>query len=238
MRKGFKISVVAANMNEEHTIKKVLQGIPAFVDEVLVIDGHSQDNSPAIAKSLGYPVIPQEGKGRGNAFKTGFKHVTGDVIIMLSTDGNERSGDITKLVDTVIKGNDLVIASRFGQGKSFDVTPIRMFGNWFLTKCINLTGGTTLYDTQNGFRAVKKNALQKMNLEAEKFDIEAEITMKAGKLKLKIAEVPTIEDNREHGFSNLNTFRDGWKIFKRILKEAKRKPPYYETKKIPPQQSL
>lgn len=226
MKKGLKITVVAANLNEEHTIKKVLQGIPAFVDEILVIDGNSKDKSPFIARQLGYPVIPQEGKGRGNAFKTGFKHATGDAIIMLSTDGNERAGDITKLVDKIIEGNDLVIASRFGQGKSYDATPIRRFGNWFLTKCTNLTGGTQLYDTQNGFRAIRKTALEKMNLEAEKFDIEAEITMKAGKMSLKIAEIPTVEDNREHGSSNLHTFQDGWKIFKRIIKEARRQPPY------------
>ncbi len=226
MRNWLKISVVAVNLNEEFTIKKVLEGIPKDVDEVLVVDGYSRDNSAKIARELGYPVVMQEGRGRGNAFKTGFKTIRGDIIIMLSTDGNERSGDITKLVDKILEGNDLVIASRFGQGKSYDATIVRRFGNWMLTALINLAGRTNLYDTQNGFRALRRNALNKMNLEAASFDIEAEITMKAGKLGCRIAEIPTIEDNREYGQSNLRTFRDGWKIFKRIVKEAMRRPPY------------
>lgn len=226
MRDGLKISVVAVNLNEAGTIEKVLKTIPQEVDEVFVIDGHSTDESPVIASSLGFPVIPQEGKGRGCAFRTGFKHVTGDVIIMLSTDGNERPGGITKLIDKISAGYDLVIASRFGQGKSLDVTIIRRFGNWFLTKLINITGGTDLYDTQNGFRAIRKSCLDKMNIDAERFDIEAEITMKAGKMGLRVAEVPTIEDNREFGVSHLNTFRDGYRIFKRIIREAIRTPPY------------
>ena len=226
MKHGLKISVVAVNLNEAFTIKKVLETIPKDVDEVFVVDGYSSDGSPVIARSLGFPVICQEGKGRGCAFRTGFKRATGDVVIMLSTDGNERSGDITKLTDKISEGYDIVIASRFGQGKSLDVTLLRKFGNWFLTKLINLTGGTSLNDTQNGFRAIRKSCLDKMHLDSERFDIEAEITMKAGKLGLKITEVPTIEDNREFGVSHLNTFRDGYKIFKRIIKEAMRLPPY------------
>lgn len=220
------VSVVAVNLNEEHTIKEVLGNIPAYVDEVLVIDGHSKDNSPTIAKELGFPVIMQEGKGRGAAFKTGFRHVKGDIIVMLSTDGNERSGDIDKLVKKVEEGYDLVIASRFGLGKSHDVTPIRKVGNWGLTKMINLASGLSIFDSQNGFRAIRREALEKMHLEANRFDIEAEMTVKAGKLGLRVAEIPTIEDERAFGVSNLHTFRDGFRIFKRIVKEWMRKPPY------------
>jgi len=65
-----------------------------------------------------------------------------------------------------------------------------------------------------------------MKLEAVRFDIEAEISVKAGKLGLRVVETPTIEDNREAGQSYLNTYRDGFRIFKRILKEALRGPPY------------
>jgi glycosyltransferase involved in cell wall biosynthesis len=221
-----KISVVAVNLNEEHTIEQVLTNIPPYIDEVLVIDGHSKDKSPIIAKKLGYPVLLQEGKGRGAAFKTGFRHAQGDIIVMLSTDGNERSGDIEKLVNKIREGYDLVIASRFGQGKSHDVTAIRKVGNWGLTQMINMVSGLSLRDSQNGFRAIRRAALNQMNIEANGFDIEAEMTLKAGKLGLKVAEVPTIEDERMFGVSNLRTFRDGFRIFKRIMKEWERSPPY------------
>lgn len=221
------VSVIAVNLNEEHTIKKVLSDIPSCVDEVIVVDGHSKDRSPTIAKEMGFPVILQEGKGRGAAFKTGFKHVKGDIIVLLSTDGNERPGHIEDLVKKINEGYDLVIATRFGIGKSYDVTVIRRFGNWFLTTAINLLGNVKLADSQNGFRAIRKEHLHAMHLEADRFDIEAEITMKAARMRLRIAEVPTIEDNREFGDSNLHTFRDGFLIFKRILKESLRKPPYF-----------
>ncbi|MEK6867605.1 MAG: glycosyltransferase family 2 protein, partial [Nanoarchaeota archaeon] len=203
-----KISVIAVNLNEEHTIKKVLTTIPSYIDEVIVVDGHSKDNSPTIAKELGFSVILQEGKGRGAAFKTGFKHVSGDIIVMLSTDGNERPADIDKLIQKMNEGYDLVIASRFGQGKSHDVTFIRNIGNWGLTALINIASGLSLQDSQNGFRAIRRTALDNMNISANGFDIEAEMTLKAGKLGLKVAEVPTVEDEREFGVSNLRTFRD------------------------------
>ncbi len=220
------ISVIAVNLNEEYTIKEVLTNIPKYVDEVLVIDGYSQDGSPKIAKELGFPVILQEGKGRGAAFKTGFKHAKGDIIVMLSTDGNERSGDIDKLIKKIEDSYDLVIATRFGRGKSHDITPIRKIGNWGLTELINIASGLSLEDSQNGFRAVRRAALEKMNISADGFDIEAEMTLKAGKLGLRVAEIPTIEDERAYGVSHLRTFRDGFVIFKRILREWRNRPPY------------
>ncbi len=225
-----KISVVAVNLNEEHTIEQVLTNIPSYIDEVLVIDGHSKDNSPIIAKKLGYPVLLQEGRGRGAAFKTGFRHAQGDIIVMLSTDGNERSGDIDKLVKKIQEGYDLVIATRFGTGKSNDITPIRKIGNWGLTTFINFVSGLSLEDSQNGFRAIRREALDKMSITSDGFDIEAEMTVKAGKLKLKVAEIPTIEDERAFGESHLKTFRDGFKIFKKIFYEWKNNPPYNQKK--------
>lgn len=223
-----RISVVAVNLNEEYTIKEVLTKIPKYVDEVLVIDGYSKDKSPIIAKELGFLVIMQEGKGRGAAFKTGFKHAKGDIIVMLSTDGNERSGDIDKLIKKIREGYDLVIATRFGAGKSHDVTPIRKIGNWVLTKFINLASGLSVEDSQNGFRAIRRPALEKMDIRADGFDIEAEMTLKAGKLGLRVAEIPTIEDDRAFGVSHLRTFRDGFIIFKRIVREWVNGPPYHK----------
>lgn len=227
LKDGRKVSVVAVNRNEEKTIKKVLTSIPKkLVDEVLVVDGHSTDNSVKIAKKLGFKVIQQKKMGRGQAFREGFEKVKGGVIIMLSTDGNERPAHIPRMLEKIEQGYDLVIASRFGRGKSFDATPTRIFGNHFLTLCCNLASGLRLTDSQNGFRAFTRQALEKMKLEAIRFDIEAEISVKAGKLGLKVAEVPTIEDNREAGQSYLNTFRDGFRIFKRVIKETLRSPPY------------
>ncbi len=225
-----KVSVIAVNWNEEGTIKQVLEAIPErIVDEVVVVDGNSKDRSAVIARGMGYKVIQQEGKGRGAAFRTGLKNISGDFVIMLSTDGNERAGDITKIVEKLNEGYDMVIATRFGKGSSTDVTFIRNLGNWFFTNTCNLLTGYRLSDAQNGFRGIKKEHFTAMNIEANRFDIEDEMVMKAGKLGLKITEVPTIEDGREFGKSRLNTIKDGWMILKRIMKVALSKPPYNKT---------
>ncbi|MEK6949932.1 MAG: glycosyltransferase family 2 protein [Nanoarchaeota archaeon] len=222
-----KVSVIAVCLNEAKSILKILDNIPkGFVDEILVVDGHSTDRTFELVKNLGYNIILQEGKGRGNAFRTGFKNVSGDLVVMLSTDGNERPADIKKLIDKINDGYDMVIATRFGLGNSEDVTFIRNIGNYFFTKLCNIFGGINITDSMNGFRILRKESIKKMNLEADKFDIEAEITLKAGKLKLKVGEIPTIEDERQHSTSRLRTIRDGSIILKRILKEAFRRPPY------------
>ncbi len=222
-----KVSVVAVALNEGKSILKVLKLIPKdVVDEILVVDGHSKDDTVKIAKDAGYNVILQEGKGRGAAFQTGFKKVNGDVVVMLSTDGNERPGDIRKLVERINEGNDLVIATRFGKGKSEDVTFIRIIGNWCFTKMCSILGRVKITDSMNGFRALRKDALDKMNIQSQRFDIEGEITMKAGKLKMRVSEIPTIEDSRDHGDSRLHTFRDGYRIMKTIWKEYRNNPPY------------
>lgn len=222
-----KVSVVAVSLNEAKTILDVLKKIPMdVVDEILVVDGRSTDGTYELVKKAGYKIVYQEGKGRGAAFRTGFKQVKGDIIVMLSSDGNERPGDIRNLVNKINEGYDLVIAARFGQGKSDDVTPIRNFGNWALTASCNLFGGIKVSDSMNGFRALTRDAMERMNIQANDFSIEGEITVKAGKLKMKIAEVPTIEDARLHGYSRLSTLKDGWRIFKRIVKVGLQKPPY------------
>ena len=224
-----KVFVIAANWNEEETIGQVLEAIPKdVVDDILVVDGGSKDKSVKVAENLGYKVMQQDGRGRANAFKTGLKHIGSeyDYVVMLSTDGNERPGDIRKIVEKLDEGHDMVIATRFGKGKSKDVTVLRNFGNYFFTILCNLFTGYKLTDAQNGFRGIRRNAFLDMNIQANRFDIEDEMVMKAGKMKLKVTEIPTIEDEREFGKSRLNTFKDGWLIFKRIINVAFSKPPY------------
>lgn len=222
-----KVSVVAVCLNEEKIILDVLKNIPHdIVDEILVVDGYSTDNTYDLVKKAGYHIILQEKKGRGAAFRTGFKRAKGDIIVMLSTDGNELPCDIRKLIAKIKQDYDMVIATRFGLGRSEDVTFIRNIGNHFFTWLCNIVAGLTLTDSQNGFRAITKEALHAMNLKSDRFDIEAEMTVKAGKLGLRVGEVPTIEDLRKFGDSRLRTFRDGYCIFKRIVKEAVRSPPY------------
>jgi glycosyltransferase involved in cell wall biosynthesis len=222
-----KVSVVAVCLNEAKSILGILNRIPRnMVDEILVVDGHSKDGTFEIVKKAKYKIILQEGKGRGAAFRTGFKVVSGDYVVMLSTDGNERPGDIKRLIEMANDGYDLVIATRFGKGKSDDVTFIRNIGNFIFTKLCNLVGDVHVTDAINGYRLLTKQAIKKMNIESDRFDIEAEMTVKAGKLGLKVGEIPTVEDERMFSDSRLHTVRDGYIILQRIAKEAFRKPPY------------
>src|SRR3989338_5554320 len=151
-----KVSVVAVCLNEAKSILKILDNIPKkFVGEILVVDGHSTDKTFKLVKKAGYKIMQQEGKGRGNAFKTGFRNISGDLVVMLSTDGNERPADIGKLIGKINEGYDMVIATRFGLGNSEDVTFIRNIGNYFFTMLCNLAGGCRVTDSMNGFRILK-----------------------------------------------------------------------------------
>jgi glycosyltransferase involved in cell wall biosynthesis len=229
-QKTKKFFLMVTNFNEEKSIGEVLDRVPMdLIDGAFVVDGGSTDKSTEIAREKGFEVIQQEGgRGKGKAFSTAIKHIPKDYdyVVILAADGNERAEEIRKLASKIEEGYDFVLATRFGAGKSEDVTPIRWIGNWGLTLIASIIIKKWVTDAQNSLRIVRRDAFEKMNVESKRFDIEAEMLIKASKLGLRIAEVPTIEDKRVSGNPQLQTLKDGWIIFKRMMKEAFRNPPY------------
>ena len=217
-----KKTLLIITFNEINGSKALYDKIPFnLFDEVYVIDGNSSDGTIDFWKEKGHNVIIQKIPGRGAAFVEGVDITTGDHILFFSPDGNEDPEDITKLLDTLEGECDLVIASRFMKGsKSDDVTWFRRFGNNLFTFLINLFFRTKVSDAVNGFRAIKREKINKLNLPPSKFEIEFQMTARAGKLKYNIIEIPTYEKDRIGGYSKAGSFSVGFSFIKLLIKEV------------------
>ena len=208
-------------LNEEKNLPYVLPGIPDMVDEVLLIDGHSSDNTRAVAGKLcpGARFVVQDGKGKGDALRCAFRESRGDIIVTIDADGSMSPDEIPAFVEALVNGCDFAKGSRFlpGGGTS-DMQFYRKLGNWIFVYLVNLIYGSTYTDLCYGYNAFWKDSVKDMTIVSSGFEIETEISVKACRMGLKVAEVPSYEDKRRHGASNLRSIRDGWRIFKTIAK--------------------
>jgi glycosyltransferase involved in cell wall biosynthesis len=209
------ITVVVPALNEERNIAWVLERIPAYVDEILLVDGHSTDDTVGVARRAcpDVRVVQQRGCGKGAAMRTGFESAVGDYVVVLDADGSMDPVEIDYYVAALDSGYDLVKGSRELRGSgSMDLTPLRRWGNHVLVTTVNLTWGSEFTDLCYGYLAFKRERLDDLALVGRGFEIETEITINAIDAGLRIAEVPTVELSRHYGTSNLNAWRDGRRI--------------------------
>ncbi len=217
-----RVSIVMPTLNEAANIKEVFRDIPEFVDEIVVIDGDSTDGTrdEILKFRKDARIIVEKPRGKGAAINTGFESATGDLIIMMDADGSHDPKEIPGLLDPVLDGYDASKGSRMlPGGGSDDFTPLRKFGNRMFVGMVNLMYGAEYTDLCYGYRAFKREALEKLHCTSEGFEIETEQSIRMKKAGLKVKEVPSFEASRKNGDSNLNSFRDGWRIFSMILKE-------------------
>lgn len=216
------ISVVIPTMNEARNIAWVLELIPAWVDEIVLVDGRSTDGTVAAAIRVRPDVIvvDQEPRGKGAALQAGFAAATGDIIVMLDADGSMHPREINRYVALLASGYDLVKGSRFMAGAdSTDITWLRRFGNRSLLFLTNLIYRTRFTDLCYGYCAFRRDILGQLQLTATGFEVEAQLIVRACTSGLRITEVPSLESTRRYGQSNLRTFRDGRRVLWTLLKE-------------------
>jgi glycosyltransferase involved in cell wall biosynthesis len=219
------VSVVIPALNEEKNLAHVLPRIPHWVDEVLLVDGHSTDNTVAMAKQL-WPsirIIAQTGRGKGNALRAGFAAATGEVIVMLDADGSMDPGEIPAYVGLLMGGADFVKGSRFVQGGGTTDMPLyRKLGNWGFVVSVRLLFGGSFSDLCYGYNAFWRRVLPQLSLDGEGFEIETMMNVRALRAGLKVMEVPSFEAPRVHGIGRLRTIPDGWRVLKTIVREWRR----------------
>jgi hypothetical protein len=219
-----RVSVVLPVMNEEKNLPAVFATIPRWVDELVLVDGRSTDNTIGVARQL-WPdvkVVFQGGVGKGDALVSGFAASTGDIIVALDGDGSTDGAEIVRFVGALLAGADFVKGSRFNSaGASDDITPVRRLGNKVLNKAVNRLFGTSFSDLCYGYNAFWATHLTRLALDSPGFEVETLMSIRAARAGLRIYEVPSHERLRQHGASNLSAIKDGWRILRLIMKEKR-----------------
>jgi len=224
MSAAIQVSAVILALEEEATIAALVAKARACAEEVLVVDGHSRDRTREKAEAAGARVVLDHGRGKGDAYRTGLQEARGEILVFLDADGSHDPADIPKLVAPIREGRlDFVIASRW-RGGSDDVHPnlahfVRDLGGNLLSMLISYRFRREITDCLNGFRAIRKDRMQALDLQADDFDIEHEMVIKALKQGLRLGEVGAHEYARQAGRSKLPTFAKAHLFFWRLLKE-------------------
>jgi glycosyltransferase involved in cell wall biosynthesis len=218
-----RVSVIIPALNEAENLPYVLPQIPAWVHEVILVDDHSTDDTVAVARQLmpSVRVVPNERPGgKGNAMQTGFEAVTGDIIVMLDADGSEAPSEIAGFVGALVAGADFAKGSRFMQGGGTSDMPwLRRSGNKAFVLMVRAMFGGRFSDLCYGYNAFWTWVVPTLRIDASGFEIESMLNIRALRAGLKIAEVPSFETQRVHGIGRLDTFPDGWRVLKTIVKE-------------------
>lgn len=221
-----RITVVVPAMNEGANIGQVLSQLPEDLHEVLLIDGDSSDDTVAVARRAypGIEVLAQSGRGKGDALRLGFAAATGNMIVMLDADGSADPAEIPRFAAALEAGADFAKGSRFvAGGGSADITPLRRLGNSALSASANRLHGTHFTDLCYGYNAFWTRCLPFISLDTPGFEVETLINLRVADAGLRISEVPSFEAERISGQSNLNTFRDGFRVLRTIVAETHRR---------------
>ena len=214
------VTVLICTLNEEKNLPHVLSKIPQWVSEILIVDGHSTDNTVEVARQIRpeSKVLYQPDTGKGNAMRYGIQQASGSIIVTLDADGATNPEELHKFIEPLLKGYDFVKGSRFLGVRPAKMPWYRHFGNWVLATETNLIFGTRYTDVCSGFNAFWKNSWKKLNFPDE-FGYEPLITLRAKRAGLKIIEISCFDRGRISGSSKLPNWGQGWGAFKAILKE-------------------
>ncbi|GLW98711.1 glycosyltransferase family 2 protein [Microtetraspora sp. NBRC 16547] len=219
------VSVVVPAMNEAENLPHVFATLPSWIHEVVLVDGHSTDDTIAVARRLrpGLRVIRQRGRGKGNALAEGFAACTGEIIVMIDADGSTDGREIIQFVSALVSGADFAKGSRYiPGGGSDDLTFTRRLGNTLLRRLVNRIYRTRYTDLCYGYNAFWARHLPTLDLDCEGFEVETLMNIRAARAGLRVHEVPSHERCRLHGESNLNAVRDGLRVLRTILRERRR----------------
>ena len=209
-------------LNEVDGLKKIMPRVKKeWVNRIIVIDGGSTDGTVEEAKKMGLEVLPQKGKGHGNALLTGVNASAADHFIMWAPDGNFEPEEIPKLVKKAEEGFDQVIVSRFAKTSvNEDAGYFDTFGNKMFTFLTNVLFGSHLTDSLNGSRIISRKAMSEINFhdEGTTFADCIQITVRSIKRGHTICNIDGNERTRIGGVRKMNPFPVGRTLSLEIIK--------------------
>lgn len=211
------VAAVIPARNEAPTITDLVQRARPYAHRVVVMDGHSADGTPELARAAGATVVLDPGRGKGSAIRAALEAVDTDVVVFMDADGSHDPADIPTLALPIVRDEaDLCVGSRFAGGSdelSVSVGQlVRTIGNISMNIAINKRWKVELTDTLNGFRAVRRSAVRSVGLVEDRHTIEQEMVMKMLRHRFRVCNAPTHEYARQHGASHINIWRE-WPKF-------------------------
>ncbi|MEM7108871.1 MAG: glycosyltransferase family 2 protein [Bacteroidota bacterium] len=222
------VKVIIPAFNEQNGVGNVIKEIPDFVEEVIVVNNASTDETEQVAKAAGATVLREEVKGYGRACLKGINYVKNsvdkaDIIVFIDADYSDYPEEMLKLIDPIIKNNmEMVIGSRaLGNLEKGAMTPQQIFGNWLATRLIKLFYNVKFTDL-GPFRAIKYNKLMELDMQDTTYGWTVEMQVKAAKKGVLSTEVP-VTYRKRIGFSKISgtvkgTVMAGYKILWTIFK--------------------
>ena len=210
-----KASIILPAYNEEKNIGPVIENIPSGY-EIIVVDDGSKDNTLEVAKKYGCVCIRlNRNHGKGFACKTGAKIASNENIVFMDSDGQLDAGDIPKMI-SALKTCGLAVGTR----NINDIPSQRKISNNFAKVMVSKASGKKLGDVLCGFRAIRKKDFIGLNLMKKRYEIEAEMIIKAVRSGMKIKEVPV---KVKYGIGSSIPIKDSLKVTSYIINEAVKK---------------
>ncbi|HZN36684.1 MAG TPA: glycosyltransferase family 2 protein [Pirellulaceae bacterium] len=196
--RGFKLSVVIPVYNEERTIQTVLARVAALPvpKEIIVVDDASTDGTRDLLEQYEaaheiHVIFKPQNEGKGAALRTGFRRVSGDVVVVQDADLEYDPRDILPVVRPIVCGQaDVVFGSRYTGEASQDASRLHRFGNRLLTKASNWLTGLELTDMETCYKAFRREVLRSFEIQQNRFGFEPEVTAKIARRGYRIGEVP------------------------------------------------
>jgi len=216
------VSVVIPTLNEAGNILETVTTIHnevAHPTEIIVVDGNSTDGTKEIVKGTNFcKLIVEPKRGYGLALRTGIKHAKGDVVVMVDGDGTYEVKHINVLIDTLIKNNaELCQATRmYDLRKAMGFT--NFIANKIITFCFDFFYNQFLSDTQSGFRAISRSALEEVELYEDDMAFATEMLVQFSKKDFKMVEVPSTYKSRKYGRPKMRRIKSGVEIFTTMVK--------------------
>ncbi|HPG30072.1 MAG TPA: glycosyltransferase family 2 protein [bacterium] len=220
-------------LNEAEGMKQIMPKINRnWFDQILIVDGGSKDGTLEYAEQNGYQIIRQKKKGIRYAYIEAMEHITGDVVVTFSPDGNSIPELLPELLNKMSEGFDMVIVSRYLDGaKSEDDDLFTGFGNWLFTTLINKVHSAKYTDAMVIYRAWKKELFYKLNLHLDssyqpeeklfftRVGVEPLLSIRAAKYKCNFREIPGDEPPRIGGERKLRVIQWGLAYMFEVFKE-------------------
>ena len=210
MYKGQRITVIIPCLNEEQGIQRVLERMPPFVDEVIVVDNASTDRTSEVASSFGAKVIREEVRGYGRSYKRGFAYASGDIIVTLDGDHSYPVDALSYLLEAFLHLEvDFLNASRFPTRDAQAMSFKHKVGNLILSLAMSVLYLRWVRDSQSGMWVLRRSILQGMKLESDGMAFSEEIKIEAlKKSRARFGEISILYSSRL-GEKKLNPWRDG-----------------------------